>query len=368
MIDFTTLQGLTLPEGVVTQIEDASGRVIWAANIATDEPPAIFEVAKQTANSYSGETQYTDNEFILFDIYPKKGGTVNVTYGGLTKTVKDTSGAEEPNAIQVFFGRFNGVSDSVATPASGTLTIEGAYRGYGLGSFGGSSGKSSGTYANCVMRVVDFGNPVYIGGYTFRNCTNIVPTSLPSGLTSIELYTFYGCTNLRLTSLPSGLTSIGNSAFCKCSSLTSITIPSSVMSIGNSAFLGCLGLSSVVLNEGLKTIGDSAFHMPTKSSANIAMFKGAITFPSTLESIGRDAFRFDEYSGSGDYFYYTYLATAIMLPNTPPTLGEDAFGASGCYGGYQTDYMTFIVQKGCSEAYKAAESWSGYTYAIVEAS
>ena len=126
MIDFTTLQGLTIPEGVVTQITDESGRVIWAANIATDEPPAIFEVAKQTTNSYSGETQYTDNEFILFDIYPKKGGTVNVTYGGLTKTVKDTSGAEEPNAIQVFFGRFNGVSDSVATPASGTLTIEGA--------------------------------------------------------------------------------------------------------------------------------------------------------------------------------------------------------------------------------------------------
>lgn len=30
MIDFSTLQGLTIPEGVVTQITDASGRVIWA--------------------------------------------------------------------------------------------------------------------------------------------------------------------------------------------------------------------------------------------------------------------------------------------------------------------------------------------------
>lgn len=29
MIDFSTLKGLTIPEGVVTQIADASGRVLW---------------------------------------------------------------------------------------------------------------------------------------------------------------------------------------------------------------------------------------------------------------------------------------------------------------------------------------------------
>lgn len=29
MIDFSTLQGLTTPEGVVTQITDASGKVLW---------------------------------------------------------------------------------------------------------------------------------------------------------------------------------------------------------------------------------------------------------------------------------------------------------------------------------------------------
>ena len=30
-IDFSTLQGLTIPEGVVTEITDASGRVLWCA-------------------------------------------------------------------------------------------------------------------------------------------------------------------------------------------------------------------------------------------------------------------------------------------------------------------------------------------------
>lgn len=31
MIDFSTLKGLTIPEGAVKQITDASGRVIWSA-------------------------------------------------------------------------------------------------------------------------------------------------------------------------------------------------------------------------------------------------------------------------------------------------------------------------------------------------
>ena len=127
MIDFSTLQGLTLPEGVVMQITDESGRVIWAVSGGK----VILEVEKMTSDTYAGETTYTGEQFILLDIYPKTGGTVNVTYGGLTKTITDTSGAAEPNAQQVFFGTFNGVSDSVATPTSGELTIEGGYYAFG---------------------------------------------------------------------------------------------------------------------------------------------------------------------------------------------------------------------------------------------
>lgn len=31
MIDFSTLKGLTIPEGVITQIADARGKVLWSA-------------------------------------------------------------------------------------------------------------------------------------------------------------------------------------------------------------------------------------------------------------------------------------------------------------------------------------------------
>lgn len=213
MINFATLQGLTIPEGVVTQIADASGRVIWALNTATNEPPAIFEVTKKVSNTYAGETTYENEEFILLDIYPKKGGTVSVTYGGLTKTITDTSGAEEPNAQQVFFGTFNGVSDSVATPASGRLTIEGAYRGYGASSYTVYSNKENQAAWNGVNYIVDWGHPVYIGMGMFYACeeTSLV---VPEGVEYIGSGAFGGCENLASLILPTTLKEIGgNVAF-----------------------------------------------------------------------------------------------------------------------------------------------------------
>lgn len=40
MIDFSTLQGLTIPEGVVTQIADANGEVLW--KLATEDEGEIY--------------------------------------------------------------------------------------------------------------------------------------------------------------------------------------------------------------------------------------------------------------------------------------------------------------------------------------
>ena len=53
-IDFSTLQGLTIPEGVVTEIKDAGGRVIWAVSGGK----VILQVKKITSDTYAGETTY----------------------------------------------------------------------------------------------------------------------------------------------------------------------------------------------------------------------------------------------------------------------------------------------------------------------
>ena len=162
MIDFPTLKGLTIPEGVVTQIADASGRVLWALSGGK----VILQVTKVTATTKAGETTYSDEQFVLIDIYPKTNGTVKVTYGGLTKTITDTSGAAEPNAQQVFFGTFNGVSDSVETPASGELTIEGDCYAFATGQY--TNDKPTSSTSGCIINILDFGNVKEIPARAFH--------------------------------------------------------------------------------------------------------------------------------------------------------------------------------------------------------
>ena len=189
MIDFSTLQGLTIPEGVVTQIADASGRVLW--KLSTNKP-VILEVEKITARTYAGETTYENEEFILLDIYPKTNGTVSVTYGGLTKTITDTSGAEEPNAQQVFFGTFNGVSDSVTTPKSGDLVIEGDCTAFAIGHFASSS-KVTNIGCECVTGITDLGSVEKIPGSAFVLCRKIKNITVPKSVTSIGSAAFLTC-------------------------------------------------------------------------------------------------------------------------------------------------------------------------------
>lgn len=212
-IDFATLQGLTIPEGVVTQIADSSGRVLWKLETSK---PIVLEVEKITSDTYAGETLYTGEQFILLDIYPKTNGTVTVTYGGLTKTITDTSGAEEPNAQQVFFGTFNGVSDSVTTPASGTLTIEGDCRGFGGGAYDKTSKDVIPVHCACITEIVNFGDIEYIPDYAFCDITSKLT------MTTIEI--------------PKNVSYIGTLAFADTSQLQTVTISENVAYIGHGAF------------------------------------------------------------------------------------------------------------------------------------
>lgn len=196
MIDrsiFDTLQGLTTPRGKVIKVEDESGRVLWMAGGGK----VILEVEKITSDTYAGETTYTGEQFILLDIYPKTNGTVKVTYGGLTKTITDTSGAAEPNAQQVFFGTFNGVSDEVETPASGRLTIEGDYYAFGCASFAKDS-KNSSSYTS-IRAVTSLGSVSEIPDYAFSSPNTLV---FGSGMASVVI--------------PNSVTSIGKKAFSRC--------------------------------------------------------------------------------------------------------------------------------------------------------
>ena len=355
MINFSTLQGLTIPEGVVTQITDESGRVLWAVQSGGK---VILEVEKITSDTYAGETTYTAEEFILLDIYPKTNGTVNVTYGGLTKTIIDTSGAEEPNAQQVFFGTFNGVSDDVTTPASGELTIEGGYSAFGTGAYKVyENSKTSSKHCLCITAVIEWGTPkdipnyalsggnnltdvvipdsvTSIGNWAFEACENLTSIIIPDSVTDIGFYTFDSCSKLKNVSLPNGLTEIDRGMFQYCESLTSIIIPDGVKVIGYAAFNGC-NLRNVSLPNGLTEIGGSAFCYCDFTS---------IVIPDSVKVISVNAFYLCIYLKSVTFtnptvWYVTEtedgdISTGMAVDLSDPTNNATLIGSSNKYAQY----------------------------------
>lgn len=211
MMDFSTLQGLTITQGEVSQIVDAAGRVLWESDSVFN---GTFKVEKITSDTYANSTTYTGEQFILLDIYPKTSGTVYVTYEGVTKTIRDTSGAAEPNAQQVFFGTFNGVSDAVETPASGIVTITGDWRGAGCSSYAKEK-LSTHTLCTCITAVGNLSGTQIIPDHAFGNlygggCEEIKRIEIPSTVVSIGMYAFFACYNLKNLIFPKSVRSLGH--------------------------------------------------------------------------------------------------------------------------------------------------------------
>jgi hypothetical protein len=284
--------------GVITIVEDGL---------------AILEVEKKTLTTYAGETTYDSEQFIMLDIYPKNANsTVEVTYSGLTKTLQFNG----TNAQQVYFGTFNGVSDSVTTPASGILTIKGDYVAFGCGNY--TPNKTIASYCPCITGVSTFGNVNYIPANAFG-----------------------GCSYLTLTDLPRGITSIGKNAFNSCININILEIP-----------------------EGVTTIGDSAFWMPNKNEgstynpdyvAYTKMNNATVILPSTIQHIGSKVWGYEGNAMNGNF----YISNLVILATNPPEIPTEGLGA--------LDFK-ITVPKGCAEIYKAAENWHPHSSSIVEAS
>ena len=404
-MNFATLQGLTIPEGIVTEIKDASGRVLWTAS-----KPVKLRVAKQISNTYAGETTYENESFILLNIYPKnENSVVQVAYGDLTKTLTFNG----INSMSVYFGTFNGVSDDVSTPESGILTISGDYNGFSTGNFQTDSKSYLISYCGCITSVDDFGNlrdltnvsfagcteltgipwpnnTTTIGPSAFEDCSSLALTSLPDTITTIGSRAFWNCSSLALTSLPNGITSIGPYAFRGCSSLALTSLPNGITDIPEWAFRGCINLPLTSLPSNLKTIGAYAFEscrrialtifpegLTSIDSEAFAMGDSGInaalniTLPSTLLSVGSAAFT---RTNEGNTAYMPICETIKILAKKPPTVkvtkgsSSEYCSSFGYYSSSIDNLLTkIIVPKGCGTTYKAATGWSSYANIIEEA-
>ncbi len=333
-------------EGVARNVKSGYVGVNGVARLFFEPAPAgptILEVKKITSNTYANSTTYENEEFILLNIYPKTGGTVNVTYGGLTKTITDTSGAEEPNAQKVFFGTFNGVTDSVATPTSGELTVDGEYYGVAVGTFA-KSDKSSNNYCGCVTGIIDFGNIKNIPFGAFAECTELNSVTIPStvkkiGATAVlSTGAFSQCTNLKSVIISEGVQSIGNCTFYGCTGLTDVTIPSTVNYIFKNVFAGTNSNNFVTVdskNKSYKIDGNCLIDI--KTDAVISGFLNSV-IPFGVKIIDTEAFRDckgltsvtipESVTQIYDAAFYSCKGlTSVTIPESVTYIGASAFDA-----------------------------------------
>ncbi len=152
----------------------------------------------------------------------------------------------------------------------------------------------------------------YIGGYTFRNNTDVTGIELPDYLKCVYDYAFAGCTNVTALTLPSTMIQIGEYAF-QNTGLRTITIPNSVTTIGEGAFDSCEDLEAVVISSSVPTIGNYAF------------------------------------------WFCTNLKEVLSLNPTPPSCSQYTFGY------VDTSSCVLYVPAGAIDSYATADVWKEFS-------
>ncbi len=158
----------------------------------------------------------------------------------------------------------------------------------------------------------------------------------------IAVRAFSELENLKTVTIGEGITAIPDNAFSN-SGITQLTLPSTLKSIGNDAFYYCRHLTSVVVPDGVETIGDYSFSSCFKLQS--------IELPATLKSVG-----------SGVFSWSCALSSIVAHGAEPAEASKTALAWSY----YVKDEEIFkpysnavlFVPSGSKDKYKAATGWS----------
>lgn len=224
----------------------------------------------------------------------------------------------------------------------------------GSGNYKEETGHENGFSGNTNITGITFkdGSQItWIGDHAFKECSKLKTiNNVPAGLTDINEWcfestalesvdlsntnvtimkdgVFYNNKSLTSIQLPNKLENFWDNAFNGCTSLNNIVMPSTVVGIYNNVFQGCTSLSNVKFNDRYTTLGHHVFK-------NCPL--DAVTFPTTLTSIGEYAFEKTNLkkvdlsnthitSLPNGSFYNCQQLNDVKLPIALTDIGERAF-------------------------------------------
>lgn len=203
--------------------------------------------------------------------------------------------------------------------------------------------------AGATSRVLMSDGKAYPAYYIFKNSTtfgitftelsgysasDIVRLEIPKGVVKTDtsaMKTENGYTALKTVVFPEGFTTLGGYTFKATSTIPSalvyVTLPSTLNSIGENAFTTCASLKELIIPEGVTKIPTSMAYYCTSLET--------LVLPSTIESIGNSAFRSCDLSNGvvipegctsiGEYAFKGCGTPIVYLPSTLVTVSKEAF-------------------------------------------
>ena len=184
----------------------------------------------------------------------------------------------------------------------------------------------------------------YIDDYAFLGCSQLISIDLPVGLVSIGYHAFENCESLQAIEIPETVTDIGTWAFANCLSLERVVFPTSLKNTIIPVFKNCTSMKelTIAINmdytatvfEGSTNVeiihylaGDSsAFNKHVHREPNCLEYVckrslKEIYFGEGITEIGEQAFSDNQYESPA----LCSVLEHIHFPSSLQTIGEQAF-------------------------------------------